>query len=143
MNGVVELNAGGKVFHVLKSSLAGIDYFKSRFSAQENLKMDVSGPLFMDTDPKVFTHWLRTIRLEDYKVPKKYAKYVRDLDDYFRAQVSFCKLKQKCKVYPITQNVLSYNNGYRCNVEDLQYKGFTNYDRTERYVGLSPKGVIS
>lgn len=61
MKGVVELNVGGKKFCVSESLFVNISYFEILLKQKKDC--NESGPLFVEADPTVFKHWLRSIRM--------------------------------------------------------------------------------
>lgn len=85
MKGVVTLNVGGKIFQTLRSTLENIPYFEKCFTTLVGKDENNNKEFFIDLDPKIFRHWLNSVRETDYEVPVKYALDVERMRCYFYA----------------------------------------------------------
>jgi hypothetical protein len=94
MNGIVRINAGGKIFETLRSTLTNIDYFECLFGNEQKFKNVTENDqcdFFIDIDPKIFRHWLSMTRTDSHHVPRKIRQEVSDFDAYLRGR-STCAL---------------------------------------------------
>lgn len=78
MDNIITLNVGGKKISTYKNTLFKSEYFKSYVN-----RWNKDGVIFIDQDPKLFSHVLNYLRNDEYIIPKKYKENIDKLLEYY------------------------------------------------------------